>query len=292
MFNLDANNKFCLSNSQKVDIESSLFISEYSDFEYNNTIRKIYSIKDDNNKEEYAKIFHNIKNKDQYKLKCDFNIKNKNMSIQFSKILTNIITKNPYITNTEAKKKFLSNLIKYLKDLCDTIKQFQQKNRSKYNYFTGKLDPNNTRPVNDLNYKEIIEEKNRKLVKNDVLKQLREHKNEFKTFSIKKGKKDLIKKEEIKSSEDDIKTKILRVLNPYSEYNIKYEWERMRKVWYQNNQRFNPIFKLNENNNIRRNGLVGTPNIDNNKRNPPGGNNGKEVSSNLFMNVQGIKTNQ
>ena len=294
MFNLDANNKYCLSNSQKVDIESSLFISEYSDFEYNNTIRKIYSIKDDNNKEEFAKIFHNIKNKDQYKLKCDFNIKNKNMSIQFSKILTNIITKNPYITNNEAKKKFLSNLIKYLKDLCDTIKQFQQSNKSKYNYFTGQPDPNSTRPVNDLNYKEIIEEKNRKLDKNDVLKQLREHKNEFKTFSIKKGKKDLIEKEEIKSNEDDIKTKILRVINPFSEHNIKYEWERMRKVWYQNNQRFNPIFKLKENDtNIRiRNGLPNNPNNDNNNRSAPGGNNGKEVSNNFFTNVQGIKTKQ
>ena len=213
------------------------------------------------------------------------------MSIQFSKILTNIITKNPYITNNEAKKKFLANLIKYLKDLCDTIKQFQLSNKSKYNYFTGQLDPNNSRPVNDLNYKEIIEEKNRKLDKNDVLKQLREHKNEFKTFSIKKGKKDLIEKEEIKSNEDDIKTKILRVINPYSENNIKYEWERMRKVWYQNNQRFNPIFKLKENNNIiRRNGLLTGSNNDNNK-NAPGSNN-KEASSNLFTNVQGIKTNQ
>ena len=127
--------------------------------------------------------------------------------------------------------------------------------------------------------------------KNDVLKQLREHKNEFKTFSIKKGKKDLIEKEEIKSNEDDIKTKILRVINPYSENNIKYEWERMRKVWYQNKQRFNPVFKLKENNNIiRRNGLLTGSNNDNNK-NAPGSNN-KEASSNLFTNVQGIKTNQ
>jgi hypothetical protein len=45
----------------------------------------------------------------------------------------------------------------------------------------------------------------------------------------------------------------------------------------------------NNNNNIRRNGLITNPNND---RNAPGGNSGKEVSNNLFMNVQGIKTNQ
>ena len=94
IFNFDKNNKFFLNNSQKVDIESALYISEYTDFEYNNTIRKIFNLKDDN-KEEFNKIFHNIKNKDQYKLNCDFNIKNKNISIQKSKIFKNIITQNP-----------------------------------------------------------------------------------------------------------------------------------------------------------------------------------------------------
>ena len=108
IFNFDKNNKFFLNNSQKVDIESALYISEYTDFEYNNTIRKIFNLKDDN-KEEFNKIFHNIKNKDQYKLNCDFNIKNKNISIQRSKIFTNIITQNPYLTNGELKKKFYQN---------------------------------------------------------------------------------------------------------------------------------------------------------------------------------------
>ena len=244
IFNFDKNNKFFLNNSQKVDIESALYISEYTDFEYNNTIRKIFNLKDDN-KEEFNKIFHNIKNKDQYKLNCDFNIKNKNISIQRSKIFTNIITQNPYLTNGELKKKILSKLIEYLKKLCDKIKEFQNNNKSKFNYFTGEVVPNNNRKINDLNYSEIIENKNRKLNKSDVLKQLKEHKNDIKTFSIKKTKSELIKKKPI-NREEDIKNKILNVLNSYSEQNIKNEWESMRKVWYQNNQRFNPIFKIND----------------------------------------------
>ena len=101
IFNYDMNNKFYLNNSQKVDIESALYISEYTDFEYNNTIKKIFNLKDDNNKDEYSQIFNNIRKKDQYKLNCDFNINNKNISIQRSKILTNILTQNSYLTNKE-----------------------------------------------------------------------------------------------------------------------------------------------------------------------------------------------
>ena len=289
MFNFDKNSKFCLTDSQKVDIESSIFISEYRDFEYNNTIRKIFSIKDDNNKEEYNQIFNNIKNRDQYKLNCDFNIKNKNMSIQRSKILTNIITQNPYINNKEIKKKFLSQLLEYLKDLCEKIQQFQQNNKSKFNYFTGEQVSNGTKQINDLNYKEIIENKNRKLDKNDVLRQLRKHKNE--TFSIKKRKHELIKKQV--NDEEKIKEKIVSVINPYCELNIKNEWEKMRKVWYQNNQRFNPIFKLNDkiSENIRKMSTISNLTTDNSYRSNPGNNGGNE-GGNIFMNVQGIKTNQ
>ena len=289
IFNLNKNNKYYLNNSQKVDIESALYISEYSDFEYNNTIRKIFSLKDDNNKEEFNKIFHDIKNKDQYKLNCEFNIKNKNISIQRSKILTNIITQNPYITNVEFKKKILSKLVDYLKQLCDKIKEFQKNNKSKFNYFTGEVVPNNNRQINDLNYNEIIENKNKKLNKNDVLKQLKEHKNELKTYSIKKMKADLFnKKPNIK--EEEIKTKILNVINAYSEPNIKNEWESMRKVWYQNNQRFNPIFKINDKLD-RTQKIVITEPKENPNRTNPSNNNGKEGPS-LFSNIQNVKTNQ
>ncbi len=185
MFNLDKNNRYFLGNSQKVDIESALYISEFTDFEYNNTMRKIFNIKDDNNKEEYNKIYKNIVHKDQYKLNSDFNLKNKNISIQKSKIFTNIITHNPYLVDKELKKDILTKIINYLKKLCDKIKEFQKNNKSKFNYFTGEEVINNTREINDLNYKEIIENKNRTLNKNDVLKQLKDHKNYIKTYSIK-----------------------------------------------------------------------------------------------------------
>ena len=299
IFNFNQNNKYFLNNSQRVDIESALYIAEYTDFEYNNTMRKIFNLKDDN-KDEYNQIYNNIKHKDQYKLNCDFNLNNKNMSIQRSNLFINIITQNPYLTNREMKKNMLSELISYLKRLCEKTKEFQKNNKSKFNYFTGEEMSNNTRQINDLNYKEIIENKNKTLNKNDVLKQLRDHKNEFKTYSIKEMKQKLIKKE-INNKEEDVKTKILSVINTYSEYNIKNEWESMRKVWYQNNQRFNPIFKFNDKNEKSNEAVRKNPAINynsggnigaNNNGNNQGGIGGKDGGSNIFSNVQNVKTNQ
>ena len=299
IFNFDKNNKFFLNNSQKVDIESALYISEFSDFEYNNTMRKIIEIKDDNNKDEYRKIYHNIKHKDQYKLNCDFNLKNNNISLQKSIIFTNVVTQNPYITDNELKKKIMITIIEYLKNLCDKIKEFQKNNRSKYNYFTGEKISNNTRQINDLNYKEIIENKNKKLNKNDVLKQLREHKNDIKTYSIKETiKNKIIVKEkdnkEKENKEDYIKTKILSIINTYSDYNIKNEWESMRKVWYQNNQRFNPIFKVNDKINEvnRKNNNIMISSVGHNNNGNNTGNIGGQDGNNIFSNVQNVKTNQ
>ncbi len=290
IFNYDKNNKFFLNNSQKVDIESALYTFQYTDFEYNNTIKKIFDLKDDNNKDEYSQIFHNIKNKDQYKLKCDFNLKNKNISIQKSKMFTNIITQNSYIVNNEIRKNYLTKIINYLKDICDKIKQFQKNNKSKYNYFTGEVEHNLNHQINDMNYKEIKENKNRKLYKNDVLKQLRQHKNDFNNFSIKKKREELIKKENIK--ENDIRVKILSIINTYYDSNIKHEWESMRKVWYQNNQRFNPLFKIDKLND----GIKRSTSIDSRiteayeNRVNPSNNQGKD--GNFFSTVQNVKTNQ
>ena len=56
IFNFNKNEKFFLNNSQKLDIESSLFMTEFHDFKYNDTIREIYKIKEDKKGEEYAKI--------------------------------------------------------------------------------------------------------------------------------------------------------------------------------------------------------------------------------------------
>ena len=290
IFNYDKNNKFFLNNSQKVDIESALYTFQYTDFEYNNTIKKIFDLKDDNNKDEYSQIFHNIKNKDQYKLKCDFNLKNKNISIQKSKMFTNIITQNSYIVNNEIRKNYLTKIINYLKDIFDKINQFQKNNKSKYNYFTGEIEHNLNHQINDMNYKEIKENKNRKLYKNDVLKQLRQHKNDFNNFSIKKKREELIKKENIK--ENDIRVKILSIINTYYDSNIKHEWESMRKVWYQNNQRFNPLFKIDKLND----GIKRSTSIDSRiteayeNRVNPSNNQGKD--GNFFSTVQNVKTNQ
>ena len=293
IFNYDKNNKFFLNNSQKVDIESALYTFEYTDFEYNNTIKKIFDLKDDNNKDEYSQIYHNIKNKDQYKLNCDFNLKNKNISIQKSKMLTNIITQNSYIVNTEMRKNYLTKIINYLKDICDKIKQFQKNNKSKYNYFTGEVELDINRQINDMNYKEITENKNRKLNKNDILKQLREHKNDMNNFSIKKKREELIKEDkEDTIKENEIKIKILSIINTYYDNNIKHEWESMRKVWYQNNQRFNPLFKIDKlSDGIKRSSSIDNRMIETyeNRINPPN-NQGKD--GNFFSTVQKVKTNQ
>ena len=311
IFNFNKNEKFYLNNSQKVDIESSLFMTEFNDFKYNDTIREIYKIKDDKKGEEYSKIFHEIKNKDQYKLNSEYNIKNKNISLQKSKNLIKILTNNPYIKNPEIKKKFLAEILQYLKSFCKKIKQFQENNISKYNYFTGENLLGNKRKINDMNYPEIIENKKKKLDKDSVLNSLREYKNSIKykckSYSIKEIKKEILKKDE--NNEDiSVRNKILNVINLYNQNNIKNEWEKNRKEWYQNNQRFNPIFKINEKASERNYGQVvdsttnfstrkpGDDNHGPNNGGGGGGNNGGNNKSadqnNLFQSLPQIHSNQ
>ena len=311
IFNYNKNEKFFLNNSQKVDIESSVFMAEFNDFKYNDTIREIYKIKEDKKGEEYAKIFHEIKNKDQYKLNSEFNIKNKNISLQKSRNFLKIITNNPYICNTELKKKFLKEFLQNLKSFCQKIKEFQEKNKSKYNYFTGEVFLGNKRRINDMNYPEIIENKKKKLDKDMVLNILKENKNNIKykchSYSIKEIKKEIIKKYD-KNEDVSVKDKILNVINLYHQNNIKNDWERNRKEWYQNNQRFNPIFKINERieerqrnqpqyygdttYSTRNNG--GGDNGPNNGGGGNGGNNSKlnEQNPNPFLNLPFIHSNQ
>ena len=313
IFNFNKNEKFYLNNSQKVDIESSLFMTEFNDFKYNDTIREIYKIKDDKKGEEYSKIFHEIKNKDQYKLNSEYNIKNKNISLQKSKNLIKILTNNPYIKNNEVKKKFLTEILQYLKSFCKKIKQFQENNISKYNYFTGETLLGNKRKINDMNYPEIIENKKKKLDKDSVLIMLLENKNSIKykckSYSIKEIKKEIIKKDENNEDTISVRNKILNVINLYNQNNIKNEWEKNRKEWYQNNQRFNPIFKINEKTSERNcNQMVESTTVysrragdDNNGPNNGGGGGGgggnggnmkNRDQNNLFLSLPSIHSNQ
>ena len=321
IFNFNKNEKFFLNNSQKLDIESSLFMTEFHDFKYNDTIREIYKIKEDKKGEEYAKIFHEIKNKDQFKLNSEFNIKNKNISLQKSINLIKILTNNSYIKNSEIKKKFLNEILLYLKSFCKKIKQFQDNNKSKYNYFTGEKFLENKRKINDMNYPEIIQNKKKKLDKNTVLNLLKENKNKIKynckSYSIKEIKKEIIKKEE-NNEEISVKYRILNVINSYTQDNIKKEWEKNRKEWYQNNQRFNPIYKVNERineervrNNFNTNNNYDSTTINSNRNNNGSGdNNNNNIGRNdgdgrgggininrnenqdMFSSVRGVHSNQ
>ena len=164
-----------------------------------------------------------------------------------------------------------------------------------------------------MNYPEIIINKKKKLDKDKVLNILRENKTNIrykcKSYSIKEIKKEIIKKEE---NVDDIpvKNKILNVINLYNQNNIKNEWEKNRKEWYQNNQRFNPIFKINERTNEERlrnpnNPNYGLTTVDSVRTNGGGGDghNGDGGSGrnnnlrgndgqDLFSNLRGVHSNQ
>ena len=241
------NNKYnhYLGSSQTDVIESVFNNYECNEFTYINIIKKIVKNKIINDKNEYYKFLYS---KIKETKKNNFNIKNKNVSINKSLLLMNIIMHNPYILNKQIKKIFLKSVINYLIQLCKTIKDIKEDNinKSKFNYFTGIIIKNNQKKVNDINYKEIKENKKKQLNKNNILKALRDNKNEFKTYSIKKYKEKL-KTNNIKINynvENNSKIKILEIVNKYSDYNFKNEWKSMKNFWYQNNNKLNPFFKF------------------------------------------------
>ena len=257
IFNKDKNNRFYLGSSQLVEIEPVFYQYECSEFEFYNTIQKLSNINDkdnDKNIEEYYKIYLKNSKNDEYNSK--FDIINKNISVQKHILLSNILTNNPYVENNQIKKYFFKNYINYLKELCKTINKIKNENKSKFNYFTGEVDENNQRQKNDINYEEIKINKSKKLNKNDVLNQIRNNKNKFKTYSIRKYKEGIAKKININNIEanastntnlnkkENLNENIDNILNKFSEYNIKNNWDNMKDEWYQNNRKLNYIFKL------------------------------------------------
>ena len=132
--------------------------------------------------------------------------------------------------------------------------------------------------------------KKKKLDKNSVLENLREYKGKIK-FNIKEMKKDIIKNEE-NNFDDSVKNKILNVINLYNANNIKNEWERNRKEWYQNNQRFNPIFKINDKEERKNYMIIQKNRIQDNGRFDNDGNNKNNNENNLFSNINRVQVNQ
>ena len=243
------NKKNYLGSTQILEIESVFNMHKFNEFQYINSIKIFMTCK---NNDEYARyyIFKNIKNRVQKK-NNKFNIYSKKISIQTSIFLMNIITHNPYIINDRIKKIIIKKIITYIKELCKVIKDIKNNNKSKFNYFIGKAINNTHKQINDINYEEIKENKNKPLNKKNILKSLREYRNEFKTYSIKQYKEEINEKNNIKSNIDNkldkySKTNILDVINKFSEYNINKEWKSLKNVWYQNNNRLSPLFKGNE----------------------------------------------
>ena len=239
-------------------------------------MKKIFEIKNDSDKKEYTEIINKIKNKDQYKVDNLFDLRSINTHIQREKNILYIILKNKYIS-ADKKKKIFTELVEYLKEKCKLIKKFKENNKAKFNYFTGERISNSKKDINDISSEERTKGKNTKLNKADVLKILNMNKGE--NFSIKKKFKDFYEKERSMkkkiSKSDEIE--IVDVLNPFSENNIKFEWEQNKKIWYQNNQRFNPLFRDLE---IKRNEERNT------------GNNNNHTGDLSFSHIQNINTNQ
>ena len=246
IFQKDTNNRFYLGSSQFIEVEPVFYQYESSEFEFYKTIKKLSETK---NKEEFYQIFLKIKKNKEYI--SNFDINNKNISIQKHILLSNFLTNNPYIENNQFKKYFFKNYINYLKELCKTINKIKNENKSKYNYFTGETDKNNQRQKNDINYEEIKINKRKKLDKDELLNQIRNNKNKFKTFSIRKYKEEIIKKNNLSkintssNKKENLNENIDSILNNFSDYNIKNNWDNMKDEWYQNNHKLNYIFKLN-----------------------------------------------
>ena len=147
-----------------------------------------------------------------------------------------------------------------------------------------------------MNYPEIIENKKKKLDKDSVLIMLLENKNSIKykckSYSIKEIKKEIIKKDENNEDTISVRNKILNVINLYNQNNIKNEWEKNRKEWYQNNQRFNPIFKINDKEERKNYMIIQKNRIQDNGRFDNDGNNKNNNENNLFSNINRVQVNQ
>ena len=268
IFIFDIKKNHYLGSSQTIELKPAFCKYNNNLFKFNNAIQKIIKIN-------YYNIFDYYKNnRDFFEKNNKFNIINKNISLQKSIFLADMITHNPYIIEDKRKSKFLKSLINYFKELFKTIKETKNNNKSKYNYFTGKIINDNQRQKNDINYKEIKENKNKLLNKNNVLKSLKQHKNEFKTFSIKTYKEQINKKtnKNIINIDND-KISVLDIVNKYSEYNMNKSWKTMKNIWCQDNYRYNPMFKFqdintldNINSKSKNNGLINENVLNNYKR--------------------------
>ena len=254
IFNFNPKNNHYLGSSHIIELEPfcHIYNNNKFKFKYNDIIEKIINLKklNVNQNNEYYKNFKNHRKKIGFFSKNNkFNIKNKNVSIQKSIFLINMIRYNPFIIDIRLKKNFLKHLLQYLKELCILIKEIKNNNKSIYNYFTGNVIKDNQRQINDIKYKEIKKNKNKHLQnKNNVLKALKQHKKEFKTYSIKKYMEEINKKNnnniKIKFNDDHKKINITDRVNKYSEYNINKAWIKMKDNWNKDNYRLNPIFKF------------------------------------------------
>ena len=112
-------------------------------------------------------------------------------------------------------------------------------NKSKYDYFNMSSNPNSKNIINDLSsYENITQMKNKRLNRENLLKQLNsvKSKSEFSCRGITEG---FLKANNNKN--DTPRT--IEILSFFSPDSIQKEWKLMRKPWYQNNKEFNPKFK-------------------------------------------------
>ena len=212
-------------------IESPIQIATTSTFNYSQQLHdfisgRIPTMKSDKGiTEKYKLVRHFFGN-------IQKNLKNNYSSISF-------ISRNPLLRSSSIKQKIYNGIKSQICKICYRVEMLSNNNKSKYDYFNMSSNPNSKNIINDLSsYENITQMKNKRLNRENLLKQLNsvKSKSEFSCRGITEG---FLKANNNKN--DTPRT--IEILSFFSPDSIQKEWKLMRKPWYQNNKEFNPKFK-------------------------------------------------
>ena len=147
------------------------------------------------------------------------------------------------------KRKFSCAIMEQMKKLCDQVNEISEKNVSQYDYYQMKEIPKSESAKNNLNYKKKINDiksyenirkaKNKKLNREEVLKDLESNKQQIDVKKI----TDNVLDEQKNDSKNIGRPKIMEVLSFFCYETIEKEWKQLRATWYQNNSKFNPKYR-------------------------------------------------
>ena len=224
-----------------INIESPIHITTTSRFNYNYQLKDFFSgkIKTLTDSKEIEKKYKLIK----YSFGSIEKRNNQNNeNIHF-------IYNNPFFENYYMKRKFSYAIMEQMKKLCDQINEISEKNVSQYDYYQMKEIPklesaknnlNHKKKVNDIkSYENIRKAKNKKLNREEVLKDLESSKQQIDVKKI----TDNVLDEQNNDCKNIGRPKIMEVLSFFCYETIEKEWKQLRATWYQNNSKFNPKYR-------------------------------------------------